>query len=319
MDLTFKKSALKTGGVISGIAYNSPLAFEDLFKSPTPYEMKDGVTDYVKVFAHFFGSDDANNFVKRIKPSLIKQSLGDDRILWGFGTKNDTTLNMGVARWYGSGILETSVTATSTVVKVTVKSVGDALFLPNDAIVLDNGFRMVTAKISSLSYTGNVASLTLTEQLGSDFTYGVTTVAVMTEILEQKATCSKVSKISLNGDFDATKVVLNPKGTVSNRVTLTFQSSTGFFATSDDFSLGVSGYTSTSFSPNNPATSTPYFTIPSNAFVGVFQAGDQVVLEFVGNYTPIWFKRVVPPNSAGYANNGFSLRVEFSPEITITS
>ena len=75
MDLLFKKSALTNGGVISGNQYNSPLQFEELFQSPTAYEMTTGLTDYKKVFAHF--SDNAANlWVKRIRPVLIKQTVG---------------------------------------------------------------------------------------------------------------------------------------------------------------------------------------------------------------------------------------------------
>ncbi len=314
MDLLFKKSALTNGGVISGNQYNSPLQFEDLFQSPTAYEMSAGLIDYKKVFAHF--SDNAANlWVKRIRPVLIKQTVGDDRILWGFGTRNDTTSNFNVSRWYGAGVLETSITSTATSIRVYVKSVSDALFLPDDVIILDNGTRERTAVISTVSYSGNVAILGLTGQIGADFTFGVTTVAVRPQILEQKATAVKASKISLNGDFDATKVTLNAAGTVSNRFTLTFQSATQFYVTGDDFNLASTGFTTIAFSPNNPATNTPYLTIPTNAWVGVFQSGDQVVIETTGNYNAIWFKRIIPIGASGFADNRFTFRIPFAPEV----
>lgn len=314
MDLTFKKSALLTGGVISGTSFNSPLQFEDLFASPTPYEMTAGLTDYRKVFAHF--SDNTTNlWVKRIRPALIKQTVGSDRILWGFGTRNDTASNFNVTRWYSSGVLETSVASTATSIRVSVKSVADALFLPDDVIVLDNGVRMREATISSVSYSGNVAVLALTGQVGADFAFGTTTVAVRPQIDLQKATAIKASKTSLNGDFDASKVVLNAAGTVSNRFTFSFQSAIQFYVTGDDFNLASTGFTTTTFSPNNPATNTPYLTIPTNAWVGVFQSGDQIVVETTGNYNAIWFKRVVPSNASGFADNRFLFRVSFAPEV----
>lgn len=68
-----------------------------------------------------------------------------------------------------------------------------------------------------------------------------------------------------------------------------------------------SGQTTAQYSPANPKTGKPYFTIPAECWSGVFEAGNSVTLVTLPSAKGFWLKEVVPAGCPHEPDNRITL------------
>jgi hypothetical protein len=105
-------------------------------------------------------------------------------------------------------------------------------------------------------------------------------------------------------------LVAHNKGAIDQHWTLSFTSSTNFNVAGVSVGgLSQAGSISADYTPTNPATGTPYFSIKSTAWSGNFQAGDQISFDTVPAAIGIWYRRQVPAGTFSLANDFASLAI----------
>jgi hypothetical protein len=145
--------------------------------------------------------------------------------------------------------------------------------------------------------------------------YGLTNTLVST-VFEQASIGGHFANVvltSASGLFDQATVgnlVAHNKGAIDQHWTLNFTSSTSFTVAGISVgALAQPGSISADYTPTNPATGTPYFTIKSTAWSGAFQAGDQISFDTVTAAIGIWYRRHVPAGTFSLANDFASLAI----------
>lgn len=93
-------------------------------------------------------------------------------------------------------------------------------------------------------------------------------------------------------------VAIDNRGSVPDRWKLKFTSSTAFELYSENRGLVASGSTAVDFSPINPQTQTPYFTIKSDGWGSGWSVGNTVRFDTDAAAAPFWLIRTVLPGLA---------------------
>lgn len=112
------------------------------------------------------------------------------------------------------------------------------------------------------------------------------------------------------GDFNeaAYPIVVTNAGTVTQRWAVIFTNTTSFRVIGEDLGEIGTGSTTTAFSPLNPATGVPYFTIPALSWGSGWAAGNVYRFNTEGANTPVWALRCVSPSSPG-GNDSVTLQL----------
>jgi len=292
----------------------------NVFPRVTNAERIAGITRYRKVFVH--NIDDEQDTLYNAAFFIDKLSTGDDYYRIATGTATDTQNDIGSYDFYGTGRLNSAATAGSTSIEVnffqtdlnSVLSAGDKLYITNLEDESDTTHHSEFNEISAISWSGSVATITLADQLqydyltsytsGSDTIY--TRVAVYLELGDLHAYTDSVTATTAgDGDFDDSNYPItgDNQGSVRDFITLTFTSATAFDASGNYLGSLGSGNTTSDFSPTNPNTSTPYFTIPSSGWTGTWASGDTLTFELYPASAAVWIKEVVPAGANSKANN----------------
>ena len=92
-------------------------------------------------------------------------------------------------------------------------------------------------------------------------------------------------------------IIVDNRGSVYDTITLTFISSTNYHASGAYLgSLGYGGIYE-DFSPINPNTSTPYFTILKETWEGTWATDDEVSFDVYPPSCPLWVTYILAPDS----------------------
>ena len=298
--------------IVSGQLYN-------LFPRVTNAERVNGVTRYRKFFVH--NTDDEQGTLFNVLAFIDKLSTGDDYYRLAVGTDTDTQADIGGYNWYGTGRLEQAASAGATQIQVNffetdlvgVLAQGDKLYITNKETVDDPAHYDEFNEIDSISWAGSVATITLAQQLQHDYpvsyedggvTY-YTRVAVCLDLGDLVARTDSVTVNSAGGTYDDANHPIegDNKGSVRDTITLTFTSATAFDAAGNYLGSIGSGDINNDFSPTNPNTSTPYFTIPHEGWGGTWAPGDTLTFELYPASHGVWAKEVVPAGANSKANN----------------
>jgi len=129
----------------------------------------------------------------------------------------------------------------------------------------------------------------------------------MIETGDLTTTLSSVSVSSVSGIFDEEMITLYNKGTEADTFSITFDSSFSFQAAGVNAGSLPSGTTGAAYAPLNIKTNLPYFSIPSEAWSGLFEAGNTVTFSTDPACKSFWIKEVVPAGCAHEPNNSFEL------------
>lgn len=93
-------------------------------------------------------------------------------------------------------------------------------------------------------------------------------------------------------------IAIDNRGSVSERWKIKFTSSTAFELYGEQRGLVATGSTASSFSPTNPQTGTPYFTIEADGWGSGWQVGNTVRFDTDAAAAPLWLIRTVLPGEA---------------------
>lgn len=155
------------------------------------------------------------------------------------------------------------------------------------------------------SYSGNTATVHLENAVANSFGTANTYGAGCIYVGEVKTSFESWSENSSSGTYDENNYppVLFNDGAERDTFTLQFTSATNFDCTGSNLGSLGSGSISADFSPSNPYTGEPLFTIRSAGWGGTWASGDTVSFTTNPSAIPIWLKEVVPSGTSEEANN----------------
>lgn len=275
-----------------------------------------GSLKYRKVFIHIANDDD----LTLIRPRIFVETAtpGDDNITVFPGTFTDTQSAIsGSERLYGGGSLNANTSIGATVLTVQTEGAALGCFQDGDLVRVSDKATVssvvgneeyVTIASSGVSYSGAVATLTITTPLSYAYSATNTRVSSVYEPADVVgfAENHQVTTVG-SGDynFGTSPVLVDSIGGIYQTWTLTFTSATAFNIAGDDLGTlsGVTGNKSSSFAPTNTALSKPYFTLSSSGYSGTYQAGDTIVFRTVPAAIPLWYRRSIPAGASSLSGN----------------
>lgn len=299
--------------LISGVKNN-------LFPDVSQAERLAGAVKWRKAFVHINSAQD----VALLNARLFLDALtpAGDFVTFAPGTQTGTEDQI-TERSYGVGTLHAAVSGGASQIQVVCEHnaqyailqpfrIGDLIRVADRASTGGAG-NEEWVTLSGVAYGADFATLDLATPLLNN--YGVSNTLVST-VFEQASVVGKFSNftlVSTAGHFDQASVgnlLVHNKGGIEQHWTLTFTNATAFSVAGVSVgSLAQAGSISADYTPSNPATGTPYFTLKSTAWSGTFQAGDQISFDTVPAAIGIWYRRQVPAGTFSLANDFASLAI----------
>lgn len=278
-----------------------------------------GSIKYRKVFIHIANDDD----LALIQPRVFVETFtpGDDSVTIFLGSQTDTESGVtGSERLFGGGQLNSNVSNGATTIKVDTEGASLDYFKPGDLVrisdktsVTDTSGNEDYRTIDSVTYAGDVATITLTDGVGSGYTASGTRVASVLEVADVEAGVSNFTTTAAgSGTYDDSTYPVLPDhiGAVQDTWTLTFTSSTQFECVGAVVGTVGTGNVSSDFQPSNPEFSKPYFVLSSSGFGGSFQSGDTISFETTPAAIPVWYRRDVPAGASSLSGNRVVIGVD---------
>lgn len=164
---------------------------------------------------------------------------------------------------------------------------------------------LITYHERAHSWSGTIATVNLKDTLAQSYQSAETYVGLVLAVGDVKPLSLDWVETSGGGTYDETSypLELNNLGTVTDDFTITFTSATAFGCSgTKEGSIG-NGTISADFSPTNPNTGQPYFTLRSAGFGGSWQSGDTITFKTVAAGAAIWCKEIVPAATPAEAFN----------------
>lgn len=113
------------------------------------------------------------------------------------------------------------------------------------------------------------------------------------------------------GTFNNTSnpITVTNEGALTERWAVIFTNSTSFNVSGEHVGVIATGNTSTDCSPLNPATGTPYFTIPAAGWGLGWATGNVLRFNTVGAYYPVWVVRTIQQGPETVEDDSFTLLI----------
>jgi hypothetical protein len=282
--------------VVSGVKFN-------LFPRVTSAERETGITRYRKAF---IANSNVNGETAYSACVCIGTPGGGlDRFYIAPAADTDTQADAPV-EWTGCGKLAQSASAGDSTINLLFKS-SDYSIPVGALLLIKDDEKSCNARVASVSRNVNTASVTLEAQLPYSFEADITYAGIMIELGDLEPVLESVSLNSLTGSFDHSLVVLSNGGTEYDTFSLTFTSALSFSAAGFNAGALPSGQTTAQYSPVNPKTGRPFFTIPAEAWAGSFEAGNSLTLVTLPSAKGFWLKETVPAGCPHEPNNIITL------------
>lgn len=304
------------GGRLSAVVSASAVA-NNIWPDVGQAERTAGSNKYRKLFLKIDSAEDLP--LTDGKVFVEQYTLGDDHIFIFPGSQTDIQSELtGSERLYGSGYLDdTALNINDTTIKVQVEdwatypifSNGDTIRISNKTDINDVGGTEEYLTINSVpSAVGNLVTFTVATGVANAYATGVATrvasVIPAGTVGTSLTTPVYTPAATGTGTIDDAQMSLSNLSTVEQDWTLSFTSATAFDIIGNTLGTLASGGTvSTLTQPDNPDHSSPYFTIPSAAFGGTFEAGDTITFTTTPAGYPLWYRRVVPAGANSLAGN----------------
>ena len=287
----------------------------NLFPNVSQTERTDGTTKRRKIFYRVENDDDLTLY--NAKYYFKNTSGADDYFVFYVGTNVDTQADLGSPRIYGTGILESNITAgdTTLTVELEVSSVADianlAIFntaISDNKIFISDGTHTEYFSAVTASKADNIYTLTLNAGDTIAYNYSTSDTYIGSYVDLGDITTSYTTPVvtSTSGTFDDTTypILLDNIGTIYDTWTLTFTNATTYtIAGTNTGLLSSGGNISSNASPINSIFNKKYFTIQSSAFDETFTTGDTIIFTTYPAEFSIWIREIVPANSSSYSNN----------------
>lgn len=284
----------------------------NLFPDVSQAERTAGATHFRKAF--FKNLNAANLTLFAARCFVENYTPGDDAAYFHAGAQDDLQSALtGSEDLYGAGKLDADVIAGATSITVLLENSSVQFFKNGQMIRISDKANVDAAGNEEFvtingapSLLGSVVTLSITPALANGYDADNTRVSNVYSFGDLKGSPSLVVASTVgNGDYDnVTQPIVVPNvGGVYDDWTLTFTSSTAFTCTGTREGAQGSGSTLADFSPNNPATGTPFFTVKSAGFSGTWQAGDTLTFRTTPAHIPLWLKRIVPAGAGALAGD----------------
>ena len=163
------------------------------------------------------------------------------------------------------------------------------------------------ASAAPYSYVGNVATVQLQEAVANAYAPANTYGAQCLSLAAIQPSFDNWLETSGAGTYDESGFppTLTNKGTVEDVITITMTSATNFNCTGlYEGSLGT-GSISADFSPVNPDTGVPYFTLLAGGWGGTWAPGDTIVFHIHPAKASRWFWEEIPATTPAENENVF--------------
>lgn len=303
------------GGRMSHVAL-VPGVKNNIFPDVSEAERVSGSTTYRKLFLHIANDDDLG--VVNGKLFLHRPTTGDDAVVFFPGTQTDTQAALsGSERAYGGGKLNANVSAGGTSVAVLTEGASLDYFKAGDLIRLSDKTTVdavsgvteyATIAAGGVSYSGDVATLTLTTGLNNGFSASSTFVSSVLQVSSIAGAVQNFIVTSGGGNYDngGYPVITDHIGGIYQDWTLNFTSATQLTVTGDTVGLLGTFPIGSNINPVNSNHNKPYFLMNTAGFSGAFSAGNSITFRTVPAAYPHWAKRVVPPGATSLSGNTFT-------------
>jgi len=298
--------------VVSGVNNN-------LLPDVSQAERVAGLTTFRKVFYKNGNSSDLSLLNSRV--FIENYTPGDDAVYIHAG--NDSGLQSaltGNEDLYGCGKLDSNVIASATTLDILIEQSAvhwlrdtDVIRISDRSTIDGSGNEEFVTVSGTPTYNGSVCTIVFTPALANG--YAATNTRVANCLVHGTMGASSdtvVDTTAGNGTYDevAQPIACTNQGTVYDTWTATFSSATAYTVVGTiTGSLGA-GSTNSDFSPLNPNTATPYFSIKSAGFAGTWANGDTLTFTTHPAHIPLWVKRVVPAGTPAYAGDKVVIAID---------
>lgn len=303
--LTSKTTPAQNGGRLGSEIITTAVK-NNIFPDVSQAARLAGQVDYRKVFVHVASADEAELVNGRFY--LVSKTPADSFLTMHAGTQTDVETTIASARPYGVANPSEAITGGNAVITLAGEHASYETLEPfrtGDTIVLVEGSSVELAEISDVTYSNASMVVSLTNALAGSFT----TAAVVSSCIENAslmATATTPVVTSTAGMCGA--ITARNKGGIEQVWTLTFTSANSYTVTGDTAGLlSSAGNVSADYSPVNPITSTPYFTVPEAMLTGTFATADTIVFTTHPAAQPLWCARHIPVNCGSLSNDGATL------------
>jgi hypothetical protein len=165
----------------------------------------------------------------------------------------------------------------------------------------------ITYRENCFSYSGSVVTLALEtgETVANAYATANTFVGGCVDGSDIETSFDNWSETSSLGTYDesGSPLTLFNDGTEEDTWTITFTSGIAFTCSGLYNGSVGSGVLGSNFSPVNPVTGQPFFTLLAAGWGGSWQAGDRITFQTHPSALPLWLKQVVPALTVAEANN----------------
>ena len=273
----------------------------NLFPNVSSSERTNGLTRYRKAFLRNENTGNLTMYSGEIW--IGSKSTSNDYFRMHAGTDTDTQVTAeGYSDWAGTGLLSSAAGSGESSISVEYDT-GDGVW-NGAAVHIDDGTNEVdTSVVGAPSWVGNTATLTVSGELGYNFSATTTVVSTIVDLDNVEASSSGWTESSTSGTYDETTypVTTYNVGTVTDSWTLTFSDANNFSIAGTVTGSVGSGDISTNCRPING--SSYYFSLDKDGWGGSWAAGDTVTFNTVHAGKGFWVKEVVPAGIASYSNN----------------
>lgn len=325
-DLVYLRAAVNNDTNSNGGEMSSAVIVDavsgNIFPTIAQAERIAGSTKYRKVFIK---NKEVNDLaLYNAKVFIENPTPAGDKVYLQAATLTDVQSAIS-GRMYGCGwlnanaaIAATSITVLTEDGNIPIFVIGDELRISNKTDVDDGTGVDEYVTISTVSYAGDIATITFTPALDNAFSAAgqATRVSSLLPLGTLTATATTPTVTSVAGLFDSVTypVVVNNVGTVRQNWTLTFTNATTFSIVGDTLGNLGTGNVGSGATPFNTLQNAPYFTLNANGFSGTFVTGNTLTFSTAPSAKAIWFKRIVPANTASFTGNTFVVVIEGESE-----
>lgn len=299
--------------LVSGVKNN-------LFPDVSQAERLAGAVKWRKAFIHINSAQDTA--LLNVRLFLDALTPGGDFVTFQLGTPNDTEDQI-ADRPYGIGTLQAPISSGATQIELVCEhnaayaslqpfQVGD-LIRVSDRSSTGGAGNEEWVSLTAVSYGVNSALLDLGAPLANSYEVNNTLVSGVLQLASVAGVGANFALASAGGNFDWASVgnwVVHNRGAINEHWTLTFNAPGSFTVSGMTVgTLAQGGSTAADFSPVNPATGTPYFTLKASGWSGSLLLGEQATFDTTAPTVPIWYRRQVPPGTFSLANDFTSLAI----------
>jgi len=294
------------GNVVDHTAEVVDSALNGVFPNITPSELVTGINIKRKLFRC-----NRNALNEILTNTLVYNTVtpADTYVRVFVGTDTDTQGDLtGSEDRYGSGLATVDISVSDTAFSLTTEGPGGDIFRIGDTVVIrdDTASNFETATIATVTVnTPTSTDITITGggTVGAYTTAQNATISSALPTGDIGSTSTGVVVTSTLGTYDdvGSPITAQNVGGINDVWTVTFTDPTNYTVAGATTGAVGGGSIAGDFSPSNPSTATPYFTLLAAGFGGTFAASDTLVFTTSDSCVAFWSELIAEAGTAGQA------------------